>query len=373
MSGSSPEQAETRNDHVFSRVAECLYRHNSSGVYYAWVKRGRKQIRRSLKTSDRALANRRLREFRAQVGRLNVAYNPRRIGFMDLAKRWAETGKGRLKPTSYRRRLTCLRSFEPFFRHYKIDQITRRISEDWEIWRDRLGRHGKSVKSISAATFNYERNSLIAILDYAVREGMILENPAEVIQPRKIRRDLVLIPTREQFETLVMAIRNLDTRARPAGDLVELLAYSGMRLGEAIHLRWKDVDFGKGEFAVTGGETGTKNYESRVVPLFPVLGEFLRRYKKGLNQAEIDDRNASIIPIRNAKKAMFSACQQSSLPNFTHHCLRHYFVSNAIEKGIDYKVIASWVGHKDGGLLVAKTYGHLRIEHSRAMAKLMDS
>ncbi len=69
---------------------------------------------------------------------------------------------------------------------------------------------------------------------------------------------------------------------------------------------------------------------------------------------------------------MLSACKRASLPKFTHHCLRHYFISNAIEKGVDYKVIAAWVGHRDGGLLVAKTYGHLRGEHSREMAKLID-
>jgi len=51
--------------------------------------------------------------------------------------------------------------------------------------------------------------------------------------------------------------------------------------------------------------------------------------------------------------------------------MRHFFCSNAIEAGIDFKVIASWLGHKDGGILVAKTYGHLRAEHSAEMAKRM--
>ena len=46
-------------------------------------------------------------------------------------------------------------------------------------------------------------------------------------------------------------------------------------------------------------------------------------------------------------------------------------MSNAIEKGIDFKTIASWIGHKDGGLLVAKTYVHLRDTHSMEMAKRM--
>ena len=49
--------------------------------------------------------------------------------------------------------------------------------------------------------------------------------------------------------------------------------------------------------------------------------------------------------------------------------MRHFFCSNAIEAGCDFKVIAGWLGHKDGGVLVAQTYGHLRNEHSAAMAQ----
>lgn len=51
--------------------------------------------------------------------------------------------------------------------------------------------------------------------------------------------------------------------------------------------------------------------------------------------------------------------------------LRHVFCSNAIEAGVDFKTIAAWLGHKDGGLLVARTYGHLRDEHSTLMAQRM--
>jgi len=59
------------------------------------------------------------------------------------------------------------------------------------------------------------------------------------------------------------------------------------------------------------------------------------------------------------------------LPIYSHHDFRHFFVSNAIEEGIDFKTIAAWVGHQDGGLLVARTYGHLRPIHSENMAQRM--
>lgn len=139
-----------------------------------------------------------------------------------------------------------------------------------------------------------------------------------------------------------------------------------MRLGEATHIIWREVDFERNNFTVSGGEVGTKNHLVRVVPLFPTLTAFLQE----LHQAQrCPPPEARLIPIESAKKAISTACAQARLPHFTHHCLRHYFVSNAIEKGVDFKTIAAWIGHKDGGLLVAKTYGHLRDTHSFEMAK----
>ncbi len=37
--------------------------------------------------------------------------------------------------------------------------------------------------------------------------------------------------------------------------------------------------------------------------------------------------------------------------------------------GIDFMTIASWLGHKDGGILVGKVYGHLLDEHRQRAAK----
>jgi hypothetical protein len=47
------------------------------------------------------------------------------------------------------------------------------------------------------------------------------------------------------------------------------------------------------------------------------------------------------------------------------------FITIAIERGVDVKVIAQWQGHKDGGKLILNTYSHVRPVHSLEMAKLM--
>ena len=71
---------------VFHKVAENLYRLESSGGYYALIKKGGKQFRRSLKTKDRKLADRRLKETKEQIGCLSLT-DDAKLGFEAVANR----------------------------------------------------------------------------------------------------------------------------------------------------------------------------------------------------------------------------------------------------------------------------------------------
>ena len=343
---------------TYTKVAECLYRCDSSGVYYALLKKSGKQIRRSLKTDDRKLAERNLAEFKEKVSRLDLTQGKSRVTFDELAARCMETWRARLKTTSAGSRESSIKQLRPAFGSMPVRSITRIQCEQWAEQRS---------PQVAASTFNCDLESLRTILDYAQREGLIMDNPAKVLIRRRLGKAVIVIPTREQFEKLLSTLRSLDIRYQPAADFIELLAYSGMRKAEANAFRLTDVDFKRGCFTVTGGEHGTKNHEARVVPLFPVLQGFLERLQAP--SPRLPDQ--PLIPILDAKNALDTACKLNAFPHFTHHSLRHYFVSNAIEKGIDFKTIAAWVGHKDGGVLVAKTYGHLRDTHSYEMAKRM--
>ena len=72
--------------------------------------------------------------------------------------------------------------------------------------------------------------------------------------------------------------------------------------------------------------------------------------------------------VREAQKSIDSACIEIKITRITHHDLRHLFATRCIEAGVDIPTVARWMGHKDGGALAMKTYGHLRNEHSQAMA-----
>jgi len=350
---------ETSSGPVFRKVAQNLYRLESSGKYYALFKRAGKQIRRSLKTTDAALARRRLSEVREKVSRLNQTRGASKLTFGELAERWLANHSVHLKEKSVSRLDTCLKGLKPYLGHVPIRNISSRHCEDWVT---------KRGKKISPSSYKHERRTLLVVLDYAVRDGLILDNVARTCVPiRKISQSKIVLPSRDQFRALVETIRKADVRAQDGGNLVELLACSGMRLGEALNLTWGDLDQERGVFTITGGERGTKNHEVRTVPLFPAMRELLERIRGA--QSAPDER---VVPLAvGARTAMQNACKKAKLPAFNHHSLRHYFCSNAIEAGIDFKVIADWLGHKDGGYLVAKTYGHLRDTHSLQMAKRM--
>jgi len=339
--------------HTLTKVAECLYR-NGHGTYFALLKVRGKQIKRSLKTEDAALARRRLAEFRTKAQGLSGEETG--MTFDHLAERWLAFIKPDLRPGSYRRLAGIVRVVKPFFGGLPVRSIGHSQFETWKI---------KRAAAVSARSFNYEREVLRRLFEYARSNvRIILDNPALDIKKRKVGKAELVIPTKEQFRKLVEMLR-AEPRVRIAADCVEFLGYSGLRLGEATQVCWRDVKFDSDSLLVTGGEQGTKNHEVRTIPLFPPLRRLLERLA--------DERGGTasdrLFPLDSAKTAIGTACEKAGLPHFGHHAMRHFFCSNAIEAGCDFKVIAGWLGHKDGGVLVAQTYGHLRNEHSTAMAK----
>jgi integrase len=340
---------------TLTKVAECLYR-NGHGTYFALLKVRGKQIKRSLNTTDAALARRRLAEFRTKVS--GLAGEERSMTFDHLAERWLALKKSDLRPGSWKRLEGITRTLKPFFAGLPVRSIGQTQIEAWKI---------KRGIAVSARSFNYEREVLRRLLEYARASlRIILENPALEVKKRKVGKAKLVIPTKDQFRVLVEKLR-AEPRVKQAADFIEFLGYSGLRLGEATQVVWRDVNLEADTLLVTGGEHGTKNHEVRTLPLFPPLRRLLERLAT-YRETVASER---LFSIDSAKKALGTACAKAGLPHFGHHAMRHFFCSNAIEAGCDFKVIAGWLGHKDGGVLVAMTYGHLRNEHSTAMAKRM--
>lgn len=97
--------------------------------------------------------------------------------------------------------------------------------------------------------------------------------------------------------------------------------------------------------------------------MIPELKELLA----SLRQKQLEEPAETVIlEVRECQKNMDRAATILGIPRITHHDLRHLFATTAIESGIDIPTVSRLLGHKDGGVLAMKTYGHLRQEHAEA-------
>ena len=343
---------------VFHKVAENLYRLESSGGYYALVKKGGKQFRRSLKTKDRKLADRRLKDIKGQVGSLAVSEDAK-LGFEVVANRWLDSIKHTLAPGTIQQREIHIKNVAPYFKGMPVRNVTPFHCERWAIERG---------AKLATQTFVHELETMRNVFKYAQQHGFILSSPATTIKRPKITLSKAPIPSREQFTTLIAQIRQSDGRAdnqrksKDGADLIEFLAYSGARVGEARAARWEDAKFQDNLIWLHG----TKSEQSeRLVPMTAALREFLARLKAESNPAPTD----RIAKVDSAKKCLATACAKLGFPKFSHHDFRHFFATTCIESGVDIPTISRWLGHSDGGALAMRVYGHLQVEHSLAMSK----
>jgi integrase len=196
-----------------------------------------------------------------------------------------------------------------------------------------------------------------------IRRGLIVSNTgANITVP--VGKARVQIIGQEDFGRFMAELRQ--GRSPEAARLIEFIAASGCRLNEALAVTWGDVDTENQTLTVTGGARGTKNRETRVIPLFPPLERLLASWVQGLPHVRL-------FSIQNAKTAIALACARAGIAaKLNHHTFRHCFATWALQAGVDVPTVSYWLGHKDGGVLVLKTYSHVLNEHSRAMARKLD-
>jgi integrase len=150
--------------------------------------------------------------------------------------------------------------------------------------------------------------------------------------------------------------------SKNAGLLFELISETGSRISTAINVCWEDIRWDRDKIFYRKVKWKKNGYE----------GPLSARLREVLEKAKPEDAHGRIVPIDRIRRPLITACNYLGItPALSHHDLRHWFITRCIEKNIDIPTISRWVGHVDGGALMMKTYGHLRDEHSREMAKLL--
>jgi integrase len=347
-----------------TRVPNLLRAEN--GIYYARIVYGGRQHWKSLKTKVESIAKQKLRVQEETVRGRKVAKGTE-MTFGMVAEVYAaqvklerlaeSTKEFRLRPAATLKR-TWPELWAMDIRHIGSDDCVawqRRFENGLALYRPTRAK--KTVRGDSPTVVNAILAYLRRVFEISIKEGLRSDNPALAMQRKPIRHKLMDLPSKTQFAEIVARVRSSAFRGNnSAADLIEGLAYSGMRLKEASHLAWTDVNFEAGRMAVRGTKTATS---SRIVPLTPAMTELLSRVRR---------KGPQVFRARSALGCLRTACKAVKVKTLTHHDLRHYYATCCIEAGVDIPTVSRWLGHSDGGALAMKTYGHLRASHSTEAA-----
>ena len=343
-----------------------LVRHKSRR-YYARAFAGGKEVWKSLKTSHFSVAEARLAEFlkehRARRNNGNGEVSAKMTFGEAAASHFQNLDDNlRIKPRTrdyWRQRFAALIKNWPDLSETEIRRITQADCKKWA---------STYAKTASPTNYNNTVSLLRHVFDVAVEAGVLYSNAGAVVKRAPLRGKEIALPSIDKFNALIAEMRAGHGRnSINCADFASGLAFTGCRISEAREIAWREVDFDAGEIVVRGDiNTGTKNWELRRVPLIPDARALFERMR---SEREGDPLDAKVFRVRECQKSLDRACKNVSADRITHHDLRHLFATRCIESGVDIPTASRWLGHKDGGALAMKTYGHLRREHSLAQAQ----
>jgi integrase len=340
----------------------------TSGVYYARVRVRGKLIWKTLKTDRMSVAKLRLGDFlkeenhRAEATQATIR-GKMTFGDALVSYRQQLADAQHLKPSAKLYREKCIKALLKSWPGLEDTDVRKISVSDCRGWASRFAR------DYSPTVFNNTVGTLRHIIGIAIRAGARYGNPADEIKKLKVRQKILRLPEHDQFPLLVEKVRTAGGGfSRGCGDLFEFLAYSGARKSEAARVLGSDCDFINGRITIKGDpDTGTKNWEIRTIPMIPDMRRLLESIRSRKGESELAKN--PVVDVRECQKAIDSACKKLEITRFTHHDLRHLFATRCIESGVDIPTVSRWLGHKDGGALAMKTYGHLRDQHSATMAQ----
>ena len=282
-----------------------------------------------------------------------VAPSHARTTLGELGSAWLDRQRGHLKPSSYRATEIEWRvRVAPRWGKVALGDIRPTAIQQWV---SDLSHGTDGDKPVGASVVNRAHHVLSSIVADAVRDNLLARNPASGIRlPRKNRKRPVYL-THQQVAELAAASGTYE-------GLVLLLAYTGLRWGEAIGLRVRDLDMLRrratiAENAVQVGSEifvgTTKAHKQRSVPLPEFLLPHLARQceRRGRDDLLFPSDDGRHLERPHSTSGWFiKAVAESGVPRVTPHDLRHSAASLAVSAGANVKAVQRMLGHASAAM-----------------------
>ncbi len=240
----------------------------------------------------------------------------------------------------------------PFFGERPLKEIGRR---EIDVFIQEMTRAGRSVKT----TFNC-LGVLHSVFEAARREGWLVANPCTLVdKPRAAESDPdIRFLSSEEVEALLRGVPD-DDLGRVERRMYMMAAMTGMRQGELLALRWRDIDWSARRVRVrrnfVRGEFGTPKSKrsSRSVALADRLAGELDLLHQETNYRTDDDlvfaHPTLGKPIDRSKllKRFKSALERGGVRPVRFHDLRHTFGTRMAAHGVPMRALQEMLGHRD--------------------------
>lgn len=302
------------------------------------------------------------------------------VKFETFAEQWFEEyAKVNLRHTSYARMKQLTKRVYPAIGHKRLDKITARDIQKFVTDMLVNGKNMNTGKPLSRKTAVHHLSFISDVFSYAVRMGMLCDNPC--------RR--VFVPKQEQEEKQIYTIEQVkilyeNLKSEPMKYQVYLLLsiYSGYRRSEMLGLEWKDIDFEHDLIHVRRtsqytSEKGiytdtTKTRKSKRVSKMPAsIMNLLRQFKADQNEEarrlgtkwEDYDRlftkwNGAPMNPQTPFEWLKGYCERIGIPFRNIHSLRHLHASLLIFEGVDVVAVSEDMGHSVVGTTL-NLYSHM--------------
>lgn len=236
----------------------------------------------------------------------------------------------------------------PYFGERQLDSL--KVSE-LKIWQSQL------LEKLQPRTVRNIRSVLSSILMDAMRDEIITNNPLKLVKVPAIS-DADIFPFSE--EEMFQILRNSDGQNR---NFFALAFFTGMRSGEMIGLKWKDVNFKRAEISISQGirmgvigDTKTKA-SKRTIDMIDVLIPYLMDQYKLTGHCEyvfVNDEEKHIYDIKRIRdygwKTTLKKCGLRYRPIYH---TRHTFATVMLENGEDVLWVSHMLGHKNANITLS--------------------
>lgn len=226
----------------------------------------------------------------------------------------------------------------------------------------------KLDEGLSRKSINNQLTVLRRMLAVAVEWGQLVSVPA-------IR--WLKTPAQEfDFLTFDEAGRLVEGADPEWRSMIVVALRTGLRLGELLALRWRDVDLEAGRLVVrraaARGVVGTpKSGQAREVPLSEEARGALRAQQHDRGELVFCDGSGAMLTRNACRRPLWRACGRAGIRRIGWHKLRHTFASHLVMRGASMKAVQELLGHST--IEMTMRYAHLSPDARRDAVRLLDA